>query len=247
MNRLKHLLPIFLVCLMAQPATAAFNQWSGDGPYTTGLANRLMKTIAVSSDGRTIYTGTGSGTVFHYSYGHLLTISIPSATVGIGNGQVTGDAGGIICSTGGSGVCSVVFQEGTPVSLTATTSPDSTFDGWLNDCTGVAPCALTMNTDKNVTAQFGLGPNGSGPVAKIASTGYSSIGDAYKAAGANTTILAVAGNHTIGPLLMDLKKNIILKGGYNPFFSNLTGSPTIMQGSLDIQNGSLRLDTVKLR
>jgi hypothetical protein len=251
MKPIKYLLPIFIVCLMAQPAAAAFNEWSGSGPYATGLADRLIKAIAISSDGKTVYSGTGSATVFHYSYGYYLTVSIAPVDIGVGDGQVTSDTGGINCTSGGSGPCRVIYQEGTPVTLTATTAQDSTFDGWQSSlpegCSGFAPCVLTMVSDTTVTAQFGLGPEGLGPVAKIASTGYNSLNDAYKAAGSSATIKLVSGAHPIGPLVMDLSKNIILKGGYNPFFSNLTGLPSILQGTLFIQNGSLRSSTVKLK
>ena len=75
-----------------------------------------------------------------------------------GNGNVTSDPPGIDCrgdGQSGMGNCTVQFQPGTNVTLTATPDPDSSFAGWGGDCTGTVPtCALTMDMDKWVFAYF---------------------------------------------------------------------------------------------
>ena len=86
-----------------------------------------------------------------------------------------------------------------------------------------------------------------GTMARIALTGYNSVNDAYNAAGANDDILAVTGTSLIGDLVMDQVKNITLKGSYHQSFSRTTSQPTLLQGKLVIQNGSLRVNGVKLK
>lgn len=247
---MKHLKTLLLVIIVfiTQSAFAGFNQWTGSGPFTTGIANQRINTITISGDGKTVYTGTGSGTVFNYNFGYLLKVSVPSGSSS-GSGQVTNITGDITCNSGTTGVCSVAYVYGSLVTLTAaTTALDSTFDGWADDCSGIGTCSFTMTTDKKVTALFGLGPNNEGPKAKIASTGYNSISDAYRAAGSNSTILAIAGVHTlVYPLLMDRNINILLKGGYDSSFTNTTGQWTFLQGPLAIDSGNLRMDYVKIR
>jgi photosystem II stability/assembly factor-like uncharacterized protein len=166
---------------------------------------------------------------------------------GPGVGQINSDTGGITCSSSGTGKCDMVYPNRTPVTLTVTTRDDSTFYGWSGDCSGFAPCIMTMTTNKNVIAQFGFGPGDLGPKAKIGMTGYNSVNDAYSAAGADVDILIGAGSHSIGDLVMDQIKNITLIGGYNTFFSHTTAQPTLLKGTLTIQNGSIRVQGVALQ
>jgi hypothetical protein len=250
MRRLSILIPLVLVTFTAFQATAALNQWSSSGPYATGLANRTITAVAVTADGRTVYAATGSGSAFSYGYGYQLLVTIPPSGTGVGNGQVASDTGGISCSSGNSGSCIATYLYGDPVTLTVATQTGSTFSNWTQDCSsfGVASCILSMTTDKNATAQFGLGPNGTGPMAKILATGYNSVSDAYSAAGLNDSILAKAGPHVLGgTFLMNQAKNIILKGGYNPDFSKATVVPTTLQGGLQINSGSLRTENIKMK
>jgi hypothetical protein len=236
-----------LTLLASGAAQGALTQWSGGGPFATGDGNRIISALAVAPNGKTLFIGNLSGSVFSYDYGYLLTVTVPPTGSDVGTGQVASDTGGINCSSGGAGTCSANYLHGTPVTLTATTAIDSTFNGWLEDCSGVAPCILAMTVDKNVTAGFGLGPNIQGPKAKIAATGYNSVNDAYNAAGANAIIMAVSGTHTIGALTLDLGKDATIKGSYNPFFTHTTDLPTLLQGTLVIQSGSLKVNKVKVK
>lgn len=56
--------------LLAAPTLAApvLDRWTGSGPYASGLGNRVIDALLLSSDGMTVYAGTGSGTVFVYAY-----------------------------------------------------------------------------------------------------------------------------------------------------------------------------------
>jgi hypothetical protein len=70
---------------------------------------------------------------------------------GTGSGTVTGP--GLSCDATAA-ACSASYPVGTPVTLTAGPSGDSTFDGFGGDCSGTGDCQLTMSADRNVTATF---------------------------------------------------------------------------------------------
>jgi len=225
-------------------ALAAFSQWSGSGPFATGDGNRVITALAVAPDGRMLFAGSLSGTVFSDDLGYTLNVTVPA---GPGSGLVSSDTGGVSCAGNNQGTCIATYPHGTPVTLTATTpASGATFTGWSQNCSGYAPCIMTMIADKNVTAGFGLGPGNGGPLAKIAATGYDSIAIAYSAAGAGATIMAKTGSHTVGTLLLDLGTNVTLKGGYDALFATV-GLPSVLQGTLDIRSGSLRVDGVRVR
>jgi trimeric autotransporter adhesin len=62
-------LVILTLCFFIHPPSghAGVNEWTGSGPFATGLGNRVINALAISSDGATVYAGTGSGTVLIYS------------------------------------------------------------------------------------------------------------------------------------------------------------------------------------
>jgi hypothetical protein len=103
-----------------------------------------------------------------------------------------------------------------------------------------------MTGSRNVTAGFGLGPGNNGPMAKVVQTGYDSVANAYSAAGAGSTILALAGNHSVGTLTLDQGNDVTIKGGYDSLFLT-PGLPTVLQGVLYIRSGSLRVDNVRIQ
>jgi hypothetical protein len=81
------------------------------------------------------------------------------AGAGTGNGSVTSDVAGITCTvTAGaaSGDCTESYQDGTVVTLTATADAGSRFAGWSGACTGTAPCQVTLDQARSVTATFEL-------------------------------------------------------------------------------------------
>ncbi len=93
---------------------------------------------------------------------HTLTVN---ATGGTGSaGTVTGT--GISCVATGSGDCSETVNQGTSIILAANANGD-TFMGWGGDagtCGTASSCTVTMNSAKNVTANFDAqaGPEGCG-------------------------------------------------------------------------------------
>src|ERR1035437_873016 len=74
------------------------------------------------------------------------------AVSGSGSGTVTGF--GISCP----GTCSLAYNSGASVSLTATAAPGSTFAGWSGVCAGTGACSMTISSDVSVTAPFTTSP-----------------------------------------------------------------------------------------
>ena len=75
---------------------------------------------------------------------HTLTVGI------LGSGSVTSDPAGIACLP----TCVASFTDGASVTLTPLAQPGFTFLGWSGDCTGTAPCVVTLDADRAVTARF---------------------------------------------------------------------------------------------
>jgi hypothetical protein len=92
------------------------------------------------------------------SAGVPFTVSNPQLTVskaGNGSGTVSSLDGAINCGN----LCTATYSPNTQVSLTATPSAGSRFDGWSGDCSGTnSQIFVTMNADKTCTATFSLIP-----------------------------------------------------------------------------------------
>jgi M6 family metalloprotease-like protein/uncharacterized repeat protein (TIGR02543 family) len=80
------------------------------------------------------------------------TFALTVSTTGGGTGTVTSSVGGINCGA----TCAANYSPGTVVTLTATGTGGSSFDGWSGACTGIATCQVTMDQAKSVTASFGV-------------------------------------------------------------------------------------------
>jgi hypothetical protein len=79
------------------------------------------------------------------------TYALTVTLAGKGEGLVTSEPPGISCND----VCTELFASGTVVTLTATPQSGSAFVGWSGACTGdVSPCAVTVDQEKNVSAEF---------------------------------------------------------------------------------------------
>jgi uncharacterized repeat protein (TIGR02543 family) len=205
-----------------------------------GLTNLYVFNTAITAN-ITLYA---KWTINYY----LVSVSIPAGSDTIGIGTIVSNTGGINCSSGSATGCSASLVYGSSVTLSVSaTNIDTTFTGWGGDCSGVAPCTMTIDAGKNIVANFGLGPNANGPKAKIGTIGFDSLNDAYGAVVGSATILALDGETAIGPLLMDRNVDIILDGGYNPYFTHVTNLPTVLLGTLKISNGSLRVKNIKIK
>jgi List-Bact-rpt repeat protein len=77
------------------------------------------------------------------------TLSV--ARNGDGSGEVTSYPVGISCP----GTCSYGFDEGSTVTLIASSDPNATFAGWSGaGCSGTGVCAVTMSEARSVAATF---------------------------------------------------------------------------------------------
>lgn len=126
--------PSTSVMLTVSPNSGyTFTGWSGGGCSGTGTCTVTMN--AASSV--TAYFAT---TVYNLS----VTKS------GTGTGTVTGSDGLISCGS----TCSVNYETGKTVTLTAVAGSGSTFSGWSGACTGTGTCTVSMTAAKTVTATF---------------------------------------------------------------------------------------------
>jgi uncharacterized repeat protein (TIGR02543 family) len=67
-----------------------------------------------------------------------------------GTGTITSTPAGIDCGT----TCSATFNSGKTVTLKSSAGAGYTFSGWGGACSGNGACAVKMNGDQTVTAQF---------------------------------------------------------------------------------------------
>jgi len=123
-----------VVTLTATPDPGAtFLGWTGDCEGTGPC-------IAIIDHARNV------GAVFGQS------LNVVKAGTGIGT--VTTDIGGFACDPACSGGV-VQIDTGASVTLTATPDVGCSFAGWSGDgCSGTAPCTLTMDQARTVTASF---------------------------------------------------------------------------------------------
>jgi RHS repeat-associated protein/uncharacterized repeat protein (TIGR02543 family) len=129
------------VTLAATPATGStFTGWSGACTGTDTTCTVTMNQLqAVNADFTLMkmpltvtQTGSGSGS-------------------GSGTGTITSVPAGIACGA----TCSGSYDWGTAVTLTATPSADSLFNGWTGACSGTsATCTVTMDQAQAISADF---------------------------------------------------------------------------------------------
>jgi uncharacterized protein (DUF2141 family) len=133
-------------------------------PYNQGTAVTISATASAGStfagwSGACSGTGTCSVTMdsnktvtatFNLLPPPQYTLTV--AKSGTGSGTVTSSPSGIDCGSD----CSEPYNQGTAVTLSATASAGSTFAGWSGACSGTGTCSVTMDSNKTVTATFGL-------------------------------------------------------------------------------------------
>lgn len=124
-------------------------------PYT-GLTTHGVLSGAPTSGGNfsfTVQATDANGAMVSQVYTMRIAgnVVLPQHNLSVsksGFGTVSGS--GIDCGA----ACSVLLDEGTAASLTATPAAGSVFTGWSGACTGTGACTTTMSVDKLVTASF---------------------------------------------------------------------------------------------
>jgi hypothetical protein len=151
----------------------------------------------------------------------LLTVNL----LGTGAGTVTPDSGSL--SWAGN-VGTNYYASNSQVILTATPSAGSSFDGWSGACTNTSgTCTVAMNSNKSASATFTVIPN-----ARIGTTPYGTLNNAYNAITTSGTIEAKALTFTEN-LTIDRAVSVTLKGGYADDYGSIAG--------LTVLNGVLRV------
>ncbi len=86
------------------------------------------------------------------------------ANIGSGSGTVTATTDGgepDNCTLASGASCSLTYDNGTVVTLSAAAAGGSTFSGWSSGgCSGTGSCVVTMNGDKTVNAIFNQNSTG---------------------------------------------------------------------------------------
>ena len=141
-------LPGVQVTLTPAPASgSAFAYWTGG---CMGAATPCK--VVMSAD-------TAVQAVFYPVNGKKLKLNIARKAASSGGGTITSGDGMIDCGA----TCGKTYYPGTPVTLTAAPSNNSTFRDWRvsgmsGACSGTGPtCSITMDKAKTVTASF-VGP-----------------------------------------------------------------------------------------
>ena len=83
------------------------------------------------------------------------TFTLEVSVTGAGSGSVTSSPAGIDVASGDP-TASATFERGTVVTLTAVADDGSTFTTWTGGGCTTGECVVTMNSNRSVTATFGL-------------------------------------------------------------------------------------------
>lgn len=130
---------------------------NGANAAFTGSTTTIQATVPSGATTGALSVTTPGGTATsasNFTVTAKLTVNKQSGPLGVGNGTVTSNTGGINCGPR----CSADYAVGTMptvVTLTATPNTLAIFNGW-NGCDTVsgATCTVAMGTAKTVTANF---------------------------------------------------------------------------------------------
>ncbi|BDV42296.1 hypothetical protein GURASL_12190 [Geotalea uraniireducens] len=177
------------------------------------------------------------------NYTYTLTVSVS----GNGGGTITSapqgaDPVGVACT---SGTCTTTYPYNTPVALTATLDPITTFGSWSGDCSGSGACGFTMNSDRTVSATLTQAPLAMNKTYnnKTYATLADALNDTDRAAFSGDELLLLG---TTYDGAVSLNKGFILNGGWNAAYLGLSGLPTILNGGLIFQSGDSTLKGVNV-
>jgi PGF-pre-PGF domain-containing protein len=68
--------------VLVVPVSAGTGTWTSNGPFATGLGNQTIYALALSPNGSVIYCGTGSGSVFSFTFVTIPPITTPTTAPG---------------------------------------------------------------------------------------------------------------------------------------------------------------------
>lgn len=172
---------------------------------------------------------------------YMPAFELTAALAGTGSGSING---GISCVSGG--LCSTAtYPPGTIVTLIATASPLSTFDGWSGVCSNITGnCSFSMDSHKTITAIFNAAPK-----AHVSSKTFESLQAAYDdpstGTSAGTSIIKLLEGEQKGAFTAT-GKLVTLNGGYNAAYTAVSTETTI-EGGVTIRSGTIRVNRLKVR
>jgi hypothetical protein len=139
-------------------AILAANSTSHTDPNLAAATTYCYRVRAFNTAGVSAYSNEACATTTQS------TLNLTVTKSGTGSGTVVSLPSGINCGSD----CSEAFPSGTVVTLTATASAGSRFDGWSGGgCSGTGPCTLTGNTNVAVTATFSTTTGASCPAGQF--------------------------------------------------------------------------------
>jgi titin len=189
------------------------------------------------------YNSGGSGADSNSIAVAVTSAPLTVTVAGSGAGSVHSDTGGIACASGSTADCSAPYDGGIVVTLSATPDTNSIFSGWSGACSGTAPCLVTMDAEKTVTAIFSIMP----PVRiydAVSPRYFDTLQAAYNAASTGDVIQLRDGSLP-GDLLADRAVIISVKGGFDATYS-ANSLDTLLQGIVRVQQGSVRMERIKV-
>jgi hypothetical protein len=158
---------------------------------------------------------------------------------GTGSGSVASSPEGIDCPPN----CSALFPYISTVTLSPYSGTGSLFTGW-SACAGTGACAVTMGSDRTVTAAFDYVKP-----ARIEGTApsyHDGIGEAYGHLPVGGGTIRSREFLFTEEILLDRGVAAAIDGGYDIHYTNRSGCSTI-KGSLTVQSGSLTVGNVVIR
>ena len=131
---------------------------SGTYSQSGDVGNATSYTVSNLSDGQKYYFAVTAYNAVGYQSVYSNEVSLMTSpqqyllmTLNPGPGQGTVSGSGISCGN----TCFAVYKPGTVVSLSATATAGSTFDGWSGaGCSGTGLCTVTINGNTAITANF---------------------------------------------------------------------------------------------
>jgi hypothetical protein len=212
---------------------------------TTPSAPYIVRTKEVTiSDGKlTMVMGAIQNdeyTMLNYLDIETLTRLLSCTIGGTGSGSVNSATPGetFTCS---SGSCQKALDTGVSLTLFPSPSTGSEFSEWSGACTGTGNCALTMNADLSVSAQFTFCP------ARIGVTCHATLTSALSAAVNGDEVRTMAYHFAENPSF-ERGLDVVLKGGYNSYYDEYQReAATTVLGPFTIKNGSVVIDGIEIR
>jgi len=227
-----------------------------EGQLGTNVSGNLPNTATAFTD-----TGLAQYTTYYYTVRAVDLANVETAnisqvsakTTGIfnlsvninGSGQVNGSPANVACT---SGTCTTAQPSDSLITLTATATGQSVFEGWTGDCfTTADTCLISMDAAKSVTAFF---------TAKLAfrvdGAYFDNLQDAYSAAKDGSVIKVLAGTwpsttHPTEYMTAWQYKSVTIEGGYDPTFTNNAGGSSTATGRANLNAGKVVMKQFKVK